>query len=99
MADAFHEIAVASKNIGPMIDEVIAIAGIQHAFGQGHADRGGDALPERAGGGLDPGQMTIFGMTGAGTAKLAEVLDVLDGGAGIAGEIEQSIEQHRTVAG
>jgi hypothetical protein len=38
-------------------------------------------------------------MAGAGGLKLAEALDVLDAHAGLAGEMQQRIQQHGAVAG
>ena len=64
LADAFHQAAVAGDDIGVMIDQIVAETGSQHAFGQRHADGIGEALAQRAGGGLDAGRMAIFGMAG-----------------------------------
>ena len=99
MADAFHEAAVAGDHIGVVVDDIGPVAGGQHAFGERHADAVGDALSERAGRGFDAGCVAVFGMTGGLGAELAEVPQLLDRHAGIPGEIEERIEQHRAVAG
>ena len=54
--DAFHQAAVAEEDIGVVIDDLVAglvELGGQQLLGHGHADGVGDALAERAGGGLD----------------------------------------------
>ncbi len=98
MADAFHQIAVRRHHIGFVMDQVIAEARVQNALGQRHAHRIAQTLTQRAGGRLDPRGMAIFGVPGARAAHFAEILDVVDGDAVIAGEPEQGIKQHRTVA-
>ena len=63
---------------------------LHHALGERHADGGGDALAERAGGRLDPRRMAVFGMAGGHGAELAEVLRARRWSiARIAGEMEQ----------
>ena len=57
-----------------------------------------EALAQRPGGGLDPGGVAVFRMAGGAAAELAEALDLIQRHVGIAGEIEQGIEQHRAVA-
>ena len=74
VADAFHQVAVAGDDIGLVIDQLVAEAGIEDALGQRHADGIGDALAQRAGGGLDAGQVAIFGMAGAGAADWRKCL-------------------------
>ena len=64
VADALHQAAVAGDHIGPVIDQIVAEAGVQQALGQRHADRVGDALAQRPGRGLDAGRMAIFRMAG-----------------------------------
>lgn len=50
VADALHQVAVRGDDIGEMVNDFSAVAGLRHTFGQRHADRCGDALAERAGG-------------------------------------------------
>ena len=56
MRDAFHEAAVADEHVGVVVDDVeagpVELRG-QHLLGERHADGVGEALAERAGGGLD----------------------------------------------
>ena len=64
VAEALHQAAVAGDHVGIVIDEIVAEARIHQTFGQRHADRGCNALPQRSGGGLDAGRVAIFGMPG-----------------------------------
>ena len=98
LADALHQAAIAGDHIGEVIDNRIAETGVQDALAQCEADRGGDALAQRAGGGLDARRMAIFGMAGGHAAQLTEIPDLLDRHFRIAGEIEQAVEQHRAMA-
>ena len=82
-----------------LIDDVAAELGGHAALGQRHADGGGDALAQRAGGGLDARRDEVFRMARRQRAELTEILDLLDGHRRIAGEIQQRIKQHRAVAG
>ena len=99
LAHALHEAAVARHAIGVMVDDRIAITAVEQPLGKGHADGVAEPLAKRAGGGLDAGRMTIFGMARGPGVKLAEILELLQFHLGIAGEIEQRVEQHRAVAG
>ena len=69
MADAFHQAAVAGDDIGVVVHQRVAEAGIQHPLGQRHADRVRQALAERAGGGLDARRMAIFRMAGRAASR------------------------------
>ena len=99
LADAFHQAAVACEHIGIVIHEVFAELGAKMRFGDRHADRVADTLAERAGRRLDAGCVTIFRVTGGRCAKLAEILDILDGDIVVAREIEQRVQEHRAVTG
>ena len=61
LADALHQIPVGDKDIGVVIDD-IAKLGIQHAFGERHANRGRKALAKRSRGRLDASGMMVFGV-------------------------------------
>ncbi len=87
MADAFHQVAVGTQHIGVMIDDILAEFGGEQPLRQCHADRGGDALSERAGRGLDAGGDEILRMAGGPGAELAEILDLVERHVGIAGQI------------
>ncbi len=98
MADALHQAAVARHAIGEMADDLLAIAAVEQPLGERHADGIAQTLPERAGRCLDARRMAIFRVPGCARPELAEVLELLDVHLGIAGQIEQRIEQHRAVA-
>ena len=91
VADAFHQAAIAGEDIGVMINQPLAKAGAQRLFGDGEADGIGNALPKRAGGGLDGAGQEILGMAGSLGAPLAEVLDLFQRDLGIADQVEQRI--------
>ena len=93
LADAFHQVAIAAQHIGVMVAQVAELR-IHHPLSQRHAHGCGNALPQRAGGGFHTQGVVIFGMTGRFRAQFAEVLDVLNGHALGAGQIEQRIKQH-----
>ena len=99
LADALHQAAVAGDDIGVVIDEIIAEAGVEQPLGERHADGVGEPLAERAGGGLDPRRMAIFGMAGGAAAELAEALELVEAHAGISRQMQQRIEQHRAMPG
>ena len=99
LADALHQITIGSQHEGVVIDEIGAVFGGEHALGQGHADCGGNALPERAGRGLDTRGDEILRMARRQRMQLAEILQFVDGHALHAGEMQKRIEQHRAVAG
>ena len=63
--DALLEIAVGGDHVRVVIDDLVTVAVEargQHPLGQRQADGGRDALPERAGGRLDPGRVAVFRM-------------------------------------
>ena len=75
-------------------------ARLGHLGGDGHADGVGDALPERAGGGLDAARrVRQLRMTGRLRAQLAEALDLVERHLGVAAQVQPGVEEHRAVAG
>src|ERR1700733_12779101 len=62
-----------------------------------HADRVGETLTERPGGGFNPDVEVVFRVTRGARAELAEILDFVDGER-IAGKIQDRIQEHRSVA-
>ena len=74
------------------------------AGGHGHADRVGDALAERPGGGLDAGGVAVLGVAGGQRAPGAQRLEVVQLEP-VAGQVELDVEgeagvpqrQHETV--
>ena len=99
LADAFHQVAVGGQHISGVIDDGVTEDRGEMALGDRHADGIGEALAERAGGGLDARRMAVLGMAGGERAELAEALDLLDRHRLVAEQIKQRIEQHRAVAG
>ena len=98
LADAFHQAAVASDDIGVMVHDLCPVLRAQHLFGHGETDGVGDALAQRAGGGLNRiGEEVLWVARGA-RAHLAEVLQLFDGKLLIAGQVQQRIKQHGAVA-
>ena len=84
-----------------MVDEGICWAveiRRQDAFRQGHADRIAEALPQRAGGGFNAALQIVFGVSRSAAAPLAEAFDLLQGHR-VAVQVQESIQQGRTVAG
>ena len=75
----FHQAAVAVDDISVMITEFVAKAGIKYSFGQSHAHSRGNSLPQGAGGHVNAGEVTVFGMTGGFGTQLAEVFYIING--------------------
>ena len=97
--DAFHQVAVGDDGVDVGIDQFEAgpVEGRgKMRGGNGHADAGGKALSQRAGGGLHAGGQPVFGVAGGEAAPLAEVLELLEGQV-VAGEMQQGVEQHGAV--
>jgi hypothetical protein len=99
MADALHQATVAGDAIGMVIDQRVAVARVQHALGQRHADGIAETLPQRTGRGLDTLSMPVLGMARRLAVDLTEALDLIDGHLWITGQVEQRVEQHRAVTG
>ena len=100
MADALHQAAVAQEGVGVVVHDLVAVAvefAGQQLLGQRHADRVGDALAERAGGGLDAGGVAVFGVAGGLAVELAEALQLGDRQV-VAGQVQQRVDQHRAMA-
>jgi hypothetical protein len=98
LADALHQAAVARDHPCAVIHDLPAPPGAQELLGDGEAHRIGDALPQRAGRRLDPLGMAVFGMARGDRPQLAEVLHLLQRHVRGAGEVQERIEQHRTMA-
>ena len=99
LADAFHEVAIGGDDIGAVIDDVGAEFRRQMALRDRHADRIGEALAERPGGGFDARHMAVLGVAGGDRAHLAEALDLVDGHRLVAEEMQERVEHHRAMAG
>ncbi len=94
--DALLEVAVGGDHVREVAEQLLAVAGDQHALAERHADRRGDALAERAGGRLDPRRVAVFRVAGAGRAELAEVLDVVERDA-VPRQVQRRVQEHRRV--
>ncbi len=96
----FHHAAVAHEHVSVVVDDFVArfveFIG-QQLLGHCHAHRIGDALSERAGGGFHAGCVTVLGMTGRLGMQLTETFQFIHRQS-VAGQMQQRIEQHRTVA-
>ena len=99
VVDPFHQAAVTGNHPGLVINEIIAEGRVQMPFGNRHADSGRKALPQRPGRRLDAFQLEIFRMPGTGRTELPKILDVLHRRTRISGQVEQGIDQHRTMTG
>ena len=97
MGNPLHQAAVAGDDIGVMVHQVGPEAGVQHAFGQRHADGGADALTQRAGRGLDPLGMAVFRVPRRAGAELAKGLKLAHRHVVVAEQVVDRIDQHGTV--
>ncbi len=70
--------------------------GAEQLLGQRHADRIGQALAERAGGGFHARGDADLGMAGGLGVQLAEIADLVQGQV-VAGQVQQRVQQHRAV--
>src|SRR5262249_61731919 len=75
-ADALHQAAITADGVNVVIEEIEARAIIavgQPLASDRHADAGGNALAQRAGGGLDPRHPVILRMPWCLAVELADV--------------------------
>ena len=98
LADALHEAAVAHEHVGEVIHQPVPELPVHDALAERHADRLGDALPERAGRQLDAVGVLVLGMARRLAADLAEAFQLLDRHVLVPRQVEQAVEQHRAVA-
>ena len=98
MVDPLHQAAVAGNHKRLVVDQLVAIDGVEMPLGNRHADRHRQTLPKRPGGCLDPRQLEILGMAGARAVQFPEILDVIHRRPRIAGEIKRGVDQHRTMS-
>ena len=99
MRDAFLQITIRGDDPGAVIHQRNAKTRRHHAFCHGHADRGGNALAERAGGGFNPRMFAEFRMAGGGGMELAEALEVFSAHALMPCQMKQGVKQHGPMAG
>ena len=99
MRDAFHQAAIAHESPSAVIDDGQTFAielRSQQLFGQCHADRIGNTLPQRARGGFYAQMRFMFRVTGGVRTQLAEGAQVVYGQR-IAAQVQNRIQQHRGV--
>ena len=94
MANALHQTTVADEYPGAVFDD--GVAGTvefrrQQLLAQRHADRIGQALPERTGGGFHSRGDADLGMTRGFAVQLSKSLELLDRQR-IASQMQQRIE-------
>ena len=100
VGDALHQAAVAHEHVGVVVNDLesgTVEVSLEDLLGKGHADRVGDALPERAGGSLDAVSVAVLRMSRGLGVELAEVLEILHAHV-VAGEMEKGVEEHGAVA-
>ena len=99
VADPLHQVAVGGDHPGAVVHQPVAEARRQQPLGDRHADGVGETLAERAGGGLDRRVLAVLRMARGRRVELPEPLQVLDAHAGMAGQVQQAVEQHGAVPG
>ena len=97
VTDALHHATVAGDDVRVVVDRLLAEPGPQVALGDRHADGVAEALPERAGGHLDPAGVAGLRMAGRRRLELAELLQVVELEA-VTGQVQQRVLQDRRVA-
>src|SRR5690606_10637175 len=91
VADAFHQIAVATDGVGVVVAKRGTEAAAQESLGDGHPHAVTDSLAQRPGGDLDPGGVVArFGVAGGDGAPLTEVLEVVETDL-VAGEMQHRV--------
>ena len=100
VGNAFHHAAITQEHVGVVIDNVMARTVELRAhdfFGQGKAHSVGQALTQRASGGFNARRVAQLRVARGAAVQLAEVFQVVDRQV-IAGQVQQRVDQHRTVA-
>ncbi|VGQ05312.1 hypothetical protein SB6094_03719 [Klebsiella quasivariicola] len=98
--NAFHHAAVAHKGVGVVVNDVVARTvklRRQGFLGDSHPDRVSDTLTQRTGGGFHARGVADFRVTRGFGVQLAEVFQ-LGYRQIVASEVQQAVNQHRTMA-
>jgi len=95
---SLHQVPVGAEREHPVIDHLPAVALAQEPLSQRHADGVAESLAERSGRRLDPGRQPMLRMPGRARSPSAEALD-LGQRKVVAGQMQNAVEQHRTVPG
>ena len=98
--NALHQAAVADERVGSVVDDRVSrpieVRG-EELLGERHPDRVGEALPERPGRRLHTGRDADLRMPRGARVQLPEALQLVEREV-VAGQVQQRVEQHRTVA-
>ena len=65
VVDTFHQATVTRDDIGAVVDQVVAVDRVEVTFGDGHADRSRQSLPQGTRCRFNAWQHEIFRVTGA----------------------------------
>ena len=98
---AFHQVAVADKGPGAVVDRRVAVAvvaGREMRLGDRHADGVCQALAQRASGDLDARGVATLRVPGRFAAPLAELLQIVQRQR-ITAHVQQAVEQRGAVPG
>ena len=98
VADALHQAAVAGNHVGVVVDDGVAEPRIEEPLRQRHAHGIAEALAQRTRGRLDARRVPELGMPRRLGAQLPEARQLIHAHAGVAGEMQERVEQHRAVA-
>ncbi|CAM6364341.1 Uncharacterised protein [Klebsiella pneumoniae] len=100
MRNAFHHTAVAHEGVGVVVDDIVSRTvelRRQGFLGDSHPDRVSDTLAQRTGGGFHACGVTDFRVTRSFGVQLAEVFQLFNRQI-VASEVQQAVNQHRTMA-
>ena len=98
--NAFHHTAVAHEGVGVVVDDIVSRTvelRRQGFLGDSHPDRVSDTLAQRTGGGFHACGVADFRVTRGFGVQLAEVFQ-LGYRQIVASEVQQAVNQHRTMA-
>ena len=96
----FHQVAVGNQSVGVVIDNRkvrLVVFSCQHTFCQSHACPHGKPVAQRTGRYVYPGSDAIFRMARGLAPPLPKVFKVIYGNF-VAGQMQHSVQQRRTVA-
>ncbi len=94
--NAFHQAAVAEKNPGAVVDNIVIVTikgSCQHPFCQRHTDSVADTLAKRASGRFDGKIGVPLRMARGTVAKLPEIADFIDAQR-VTRQMQQAVMQH-----
>ncbi|RMT21917.1 hypothetical protein ALP52_05981 [Pseudomonas amygdali pv. mori] len=100
VGNTFHHAAITHKHVGMVINDGMAwtveLCG-EGFLGSGKTDGVGKPLTQWASGGFNAWGIAKLGVTRCAAVQLTEVFQVVDGQV-VAGQVQQRIDQHRTMA-